>query len=128
MKKISIFYSCHNLGPWNLWDIIFKDLKMAHEDSKPLPEEVILVKIFSLHNCHIFSIFFKAIKYSISACMFAAMWELHNVENVLENGRNENIEEQVMQVKTKLFEFMDVLRGILAHSVNPLFKEEVIYF
>lgn len=104
VKKISIFYSCHNLGPWNLWDIIFKDLKMAHEGSKPLPEE--------------------AIKYSISACMFATMWELHSVENVLENGRNEDIEEQVAQVKTKLFDFMDVLRGILAHSTNPLFKEE----
>lgn len=42
MKKISIFYSCHNLGPWNLWDILFKDLKMAHEGLKPLPEEVML--------------------------------------------------------------------------------------
>lgn len=59
--------------------------------------------------------------------MFATMWELHNVENVLENGRNEDIEEQVMQVKTKLFDFMDVLRGILAHSSNPLFKEEVLF-
>lgn len=45
MKKIAIFYSCHNLGPWNLWDIIFKDLKMAHEGTKPLPEEVILISI-----------------------------------------------------------------------------------
>lgn len=60
--------------------------------------------------------------------MFATMWELHNVENILENGPNENIEEPVMQVKTKLFEFMDVLRGILAHSMNPLFKEEVLVF
>lgn len=58
--------------------------------------------------------------------MFATMWELHSVENVLENGRNEDVEEQVMQVKTKLFDFMDVLRGILAHSINPLFKEEVL--
>lgn len=60
--------------------------------------------------------------------MFATMWELHNVENVLENGRNEDIEEQVAQVKTKLFDFMDVLRGISAHSANPLFKEEVFFF
>ncbi|XP_050542389.1 cohesin subunit SA-2 isoform X1 [Daktulosphaira vitifoliae] len=104
MKKLSIFYSCHNLGPWNLWDIIFKDLKMAHEGTKPLPEE--------------------AIKYSISACMFATMWDLHSIESVIENGRNENIEDQVMQVKNKLYEFMDVLRGILAHSTNPQFKEE----
>lgn len=54
------------------------------------------------------------------------MWELHNVENILENGRNDDIEERVAQVKTKLLDFMDVLRGILAHSANPLFKEEVI--
>lgn len=53
------------------------------------------------------------------------MWELHNVENILENGRNDDIEERVAQVKTKLLDFMDVLRGILAHSTNPLFKEEV---
>lgn len=60
--------------------------------------------------------------------MFATMWELHSVENVLENGRNEDIEEQVAQVKTKLFDFMDVLRLILAHSTNPLFKEKVLFF
>jgi len=53
------------------------------------------------------------------------MWELHNVENVLENGRNDDIDEQVAQVKVKLLDFMDVLRGILADSTNPLFKEEV---
>jgi len=53
------------------------------------------------------------------------MWELHNVENVLENGRNDDIDEQVGQVKVKLLDFMDVLRGILADSTNPLFKEEV---
>lgn len=58
--------------------------------------------------------------------MFATMWELNSVENVLENGQSEGIEEQVMQVKSKLFDFMDVLRGILAHSTNPLFKEEVL--
>lgn len=58
--------------------------------------------------------------------MFATMWELHSIESILENGRNENIEEQVLQVKTKLFDFMDVLRGVLAHSTNPLFKEEVM--
>lgn len=60
--------------------------------------------------------------------MFATMWELHNVEDILENGRNEDIEEEVMQVKTKLFDFMDVLRGILSNSTNPLFKEEVLIF
>lgn len=53
------------------------------------------------------------------------MWELRNVENVLENGRYDDIEEKVTQVKTKLLDFMDVLRGILTHSTNPLFKEEV---
>lgn len=58
--------------------------------------------------------------------MFATMWELHSIETILENGRNENIEEPVLQVKTKLFDFMDVLRGILAHSTNPVFKEEVM--
>lgn len=58
------------------------------------------------------------------------MWELHSIENVLENGHNDNTEDQVMEVKTKLLDFMDVLRGILAHSTNPLFKEEVsfLYF
>jgi len=58
--------------------------------------------------------------------MFATMWELHSIENVLENGCNENIEEQVLHVKSKVFDFMDVLRGILTHSINPLFKDEVL--
>lgn len=57
--------------------------------------------------------------------MFATMWELHSVENILENGHSDDVEDQVMQVKTKLYDFMDVLRGILEHSMNPLFKEEV---
>lgn len=64
MKKISIFYSCHNLGTWNLWEIIFKDLKMAHEGSKPLPEEVIFsfIYIFNLIKNYIFPMLYKGYK------------------------------------------------------------------
>ena len=40
LKKVSIFYSCHNLGNWNIWSSLFKDVEEAKNGVTSLPEEV----------------------------------------------------------------------------------------
>lgn len=36
LRKISIFYSCHNMNPWNIWDSLYKDIEDAKDPSKYL--------------------------------------------------------------------------------------------
>lgn len=40
LKKVAIFYSCHNLGSWNIWSSLFKDVVEAKDGNRTLPEEV----------------------------------------------------------------------------------------
>lgn len=40
MKKIAIFYACHNLGHWNIWLVVFNDFRNAVSGQKYLPDEV----------------------------------------------------------------------------------------
>lgn len=28
LKKVSMFYACHNLNTWNLWNTLFEDMKV----------------------------------------------------------------------------------------------------
>lgn len=28
LKKLSLFYACHNINQWNLWDTLFQDVKV----------------------------------------------------------------------------------------------------
>lgn len=28
LKKVSLFYACHNLNQWNLWGTLFQDVKV----------------------------------------------------------------------------------------------------
>ena len=43
IKKVSIFYSCHNMGPCNIWDSIYKNITFNVESTKKLPDEVTLL-------------------------------------------------------------------------------------
>lgn len=29
LKKVSLFYACHNLNQWNLWQSLFQDVKVC---------------------------------------------------------------------------------------------------
>lgn len=42
LKKVAIFCSCHNLGSWNIWSSLFKDVAEAKDGNRTLPEEVTL--------------------------------------------------------------------------------------
>jgi len=34
LKKVSIFYSCHNMNPWGIWDSLYKDIEDAKDPAK----------------------------------------------------------------------------------------------
>jgi cohesin complex subunit SA-1/2 len=40
LEKVAIFSSCHNLGPWKLWDPLFNAVREANDPSRSLPPEV----------------------------------------------------------------------------------------
>ena len=40
LKKVAIFWSCHNLGPWNLWDPLFNAVREAKDGHQTMPTEV----------------------------------------------------------------------------------------
>ena len=33
LKKVSLFYACHNLNQWNLWDSLFQDVEVCTQNS-----------------------------------------------------------------------------------------------
>lgn len=102
LKKVSIFYNCHNLGHWNIWDSIFRDIVEAKDGSKSLPEE--------------------AIKYCIAACFFSIMWDLRHLEELQEGGGT--IVENTNCLHNKLHQFMDTMKDMLLNGPCQLYKEE----
>lgn len=56
LKKVSIFYSCHNMNPWGIWDSLYKDIEDAKDPSKYL---FLYLYYFILHK--IVYIIFKCI-------------------------------------------------------------------
>lgn len=102
LKKVSIFYSCHNIGNWNIWNSIYRDVVEAKEGNKSLPEE--------------------AIKYCISACYFGILWDLHHLEELSESGAPG--QEAVLEVKNRLHQFMDTMKNLLVNGSSQLYKEE----
>lgn len=102
LKKVSIFYSCHNLGNWNIWPSLFKDVEEAKDGIISLPEE--------------------AVKYCISSCYFGVLWELYHVEEIIESGGP--YEDKIVEVHTRLVKFMDVMKSMLIQSQSQIYKEE----
>lgn len=103
IKKVAIFYSCHNLGHWSVWLPLFNDLRDAVTGRKLLPDE--------------------AVKYTVTACFFGIQWDLHHLEELSENGGGSGILELVAEVKRRLGELMVLLAQMLEHS-NVIFNEE----
>ncbi|XP_039276310.1 LOW QUALITY PROTEIN: cohesin subunit SA-1-like [Nilaparvata lugens] len=100
LKKVAVFYSCHNIGNWNIWPLIFKDVVEC--TSNQMPEE--------------------AIKYCISACFFGILWDLHQLERLAkENAADANT---VSEIKERLTNFMETMKEMLVTSSIQVFKEE----
>ncbi|XP_065216045.1 cohesin subunit SA-2 isoform X3 [Planococcus citri] len=103
LKKISIFYACHNLGHWNIWLVVFNDFRNAISGQKYLPDE--------------------AIKSSVWACYYGTMWDLHHLEDLAETGGGANIENLVREVKSRLSQLMETYKEMLLHQ-SLTFREE----
>ncbi|KAL1110344.1 hypothetical protein AAG570_007875 [Ranatra chinensis] len=102
LKKVSIFYSCHNLGNWNIWESLFKDVEEAKDGTTSLPEE--------------------AVKYCISSCYFGVLWDMYHVEELIEGGGP--IEDAIVACKSRLVKLMDVMKQMLVQQHSQLYKEE----
>jgi hypothetical protein len=66
---------------------------------------------------------FQAVRYCISAAFFAILWDLHHLEEVMENGANGT--EQLQLLKTRLHMFMDTMKELLMSGQNQTYVEEV---
>jgi hypothetical protein len=66
---------------------------------------------------------FQAVRYCISAGFFAILWDLHHLEEVMENGANGT--EQLLLLKTRLHTFMDTMKELLMSGQNQTYVEEV---
>ncbi|KAG1650209.1 Cohesin subunit SA-1 [Nymphon striatum] len=90
LKKISIFYSCHNLGPWGIWDGLYDTWVKAAKDNPDHspPEEII--------------------KHAISSCQIGICWELHVLDEHLYTERVNNL-------KKRLHDFMQTMQSLLSH-------------
>lgn len=104
LKKISVFYACHDLGGLNLWDEIFQRWVVAANQQDEL------VPIL-------------AVKYAIISCHMGLIWELHSVTQ-MRNADNDH----VLRVRTKLFEFMNEIRSLMGHNSMELIDEVFILF
>lgn len=125
LKKVAIFWSCHNLGPWNLWEPLFNAVREAKDGSRTMPPEV--AKIFSEYLLNLFQLIFlynlQAIKYCISACYSAILWELLQLENG--SGRGTSAAQQQKQLRDHLDSYIPLMTELVITSNVALFREEV---
>lgn len=99
LKKVSIFYSCHNLGPWAIWNEIF-EFWVKGSNERHLP--------------------YLGVKHAISCCTAGIMWDLAR----LDDGNIQMVDVQAL--KAKLREFMDTMIHMLRHRQDALKEEAFI--
>ena len=68
---------------------------------------------------------FQAVRYCISACYFAILWDLHHLKKVMENGENGTEQLLLLLLKTRLHMFMDTMKELLMSGQNQTYVEEV---
>ncbi|XP_066593288.1 cohesin subunit SA-1 isoform X2 [Prorops nasuta] len=106
LKKVSIFYSCHNMNPWGIWDSLYKDIQDAKGPPRSFPVE--------------------ALKYCISACFFAILWGQNHLLETVDSGNR--VEDECNQLKERLHEFMGSMRYFVCGDsdtpIPPVLREE----
>lgn len=88
LKKVSIFFSCHNMNHCGIWDSLYKDIEDAKDITRNFPDE--------------------AVKYSISACFFSIGWGQHYI--MVEKDMGTRGDDEVVQLHQRLNQFMDLMR------------------
>merc|ERR1719189_1489578 len=107
LKKVSIFYNCHDMGQMRIWpgllDIVSKSKDMLLE-RQPLniPEE--------------------AVKYALLGCYFGLLWEKNNL---VQNLGGSTTDGDVSEVQAKLLNLIEQCKKLLAVPANVVqLKEE----
>ena len=107
LKKVSIFYNCHDMGQMRIWpgllDIVSKSKDMLLE-RQPLniPEE--------------------AVKYALLGCYFGLLWEKNSL---VQNLGGSTTDGDVSEVQAKLLNFIEQCKKLLAVPANVVqLKEE----
>lgn len=94
MKKVSIFYSCHNLGPWAIWDNIYDFWVKGAIQDKGLPEDVV--------------------RYAMTCCSMGIMWDLAMLDDT------SPLPVSVASLRNRLKDFVDTMRDLLNHPTDTL--------
>lgn len=99
LKKVSLFYACHNLNQWNLWETLFQDVKDL-ESSLPA----------------------DALKYSLSSCFYYLLWGLKSLELKQEGGGV--IGPGIQELRERLDQFIIAAQDLIRNSPHILLREE----
>ena len=104
LKKVAIFYSCHDMNVCEIWDSLYKDIK---EPRYRLP--------------------YEAVKYCISACFYSVLWSQHNLIECPESDIR--AEEACQKLKDRLCSFMDCMSEFVGEPSEeiPLILREEAY-
>jgi cohesin complex subunit SA-1/2 len=108
LKKVSIFYACHNMGAWRIYELLFECIQKAKDGNKMYPDE--------------------AVKYCISSALFSVLWGLRQVEEMLERGSttatNTTVAQEVEALRARNQQLLEAMKEMLLMSPVQLFKEE----
>lgn len=97
MKKVSIFYSCHNMNPWDIWDSLFMDINDVKKEKRNLSDE--------------------AVKYCISACFFSILWGQQHITESCESGSKQG-EDECLILRKRLDDLMSVMCFLVEGDKN----------
>ena len=108
LKKVSIFYNCHDMGQWGIWpgllDIVSKARdSFAERQALQVPEE--------------------AVKYCLLGCYFGLLWAKHRCLAALQRGAGG--EDEVTGLQDQLAKFMAVSKELMGlKTCGQALKEE----
>ncbi|KAJ8310918.1 hypothetical protein KUTeg_012783 [Tegillarca granosa] len=99
LKRIYAFYSCHDLGNWDIWDDLFHIVKAASE-SQGIPEEII--------------------SKALASCSTAVLWSLKKLDE-------SNPDKDGMRVlRKRLNDLMKYCHELLFHGQSKVQEEAYI--
>ncbi|XP_033221678.1 cohesin subunit SA-2 isoform X2 [Belonocnema kinseyi] len=100
LKKVAVFYSSHNMNPWEIWDSLYRDIvdafSKADDPRRSLPEE--------------------AVKYCITACYFSILWGQHHLMETVDSGARG--EEECKRLRERLDAFVGLMRNFVSGETS----------
>lgn len=99
LKKVSLFYACHNMNQWTLWETLFEDVK---EIDSALPPE--------------------ALKYCLSSCFYYLLWGLRSLELAHENGSL--TPDMTQELRVNLDQYIEACQDLIRSSPHMAMREE----